>query len=85
MDVFFPKHKLLHLGNPVRHSLKINKSFQKKSRSFFHLKKDVFTILVIGGSLGATPINNFIKKNLTLLFNNDGQLIWQTGSKDYAK
>ena len=60
MEKFFPKDKTLNLGNPVRKSLKIDRVSKKESRNFFGLKEDVFTVLVVGGSLGAEPINAVI-------------------------
>ena len=58
MENFFPKNKILNFGNPVRKSLKINSVSKKESREFFGLKEDVFTVLVVGGSLGAPAINH---------------------------
>jgi UDP-N-acetylglucosamine--N-acetylmuramyl-(pentapeptide) pyrophosphoryl-undecaprenol N-acetylglucosamine transferase len=63
----------------------MQKEFKKKSRSFFNLQDDKFTILIIGGSLGATPINQAIANSIESLLNNNCQLIWQTGSQDYHK
>ena len=60
LEKFFPKNKILNFGNPVRKSLKIDTVSKKESREFFGLKEDVFTILVIGGSLGAEAINKAI-------------------------
>lgn len=87
MQKFFPRHKILNLGNPVRHSLKtdLSTSFISKSRRFFGLSNNKFTILVVGGSLGAKPINDAINKHLNIFKKDDIQLIWQTGKNDYNK
>jgi len=85
IDKFLPKDKLFNLGNPVRQSLKIRDLSKKESRSFFNVKEDIFTILIIGGSLGAAPINKGIANCIDSLLNNNCQLIWQTGIEDYSK
>jgi len=87
MSRFFPHNKITNLGNPVRHSLKTELGFKflKKSRDFFNLSEGKFTILIIGGSLGAAPINNAIYNHFNILMQKNYQLIWQTGTRDYAK
>jgi len=65
MDKFFQEKKILNFGNPVRKSLKIDKISKTNSRKFFNLKEDVFTILVVGGSLGAGPINRGLEEYLS--------------------
>ena len=64
-------------GNPLRS--KISLKDKKESRNQLGLELDKFTVLVIGGSQGATAINNHILKNYKKLTNNGIQLIWQTG------
>ncbi len=80
MERFFPKEKLLLLGNPVRQDL-IDCS-QKKSQGIaqFNLDKDKVVILAIGGSLGARTINQSIAKIAHQLDDKGIQLIWQTGT-----
>ncbi|HSZ71552.1 MAG TPA: undecaprenyldiphospho-muramoylpentapeptide beta-N-acetylglucosaminyltransferase [Cytophagaceae bacterium] len=83
MQYFFPKEKLVHTGNPIR--LNVLKSLQQSSinaKSVWGLKEDKKTILVIGGSLGATTINKSVEASLELLKALDVQLIWQTGNRD---
>ena len=93
MHKFFPENKILNLGNPVRKSLKVNSVSKESSRSFFGLEKKLFTVLFIGGSLGAEQINDALLHYLADL---EGagekdldlnqprfQLIWQTGLKHY--
>jgi UDP-N-acetylglucosamine--N-acetylmuramyl-(pentapeptide) pyrophosphoryl-undecaprenol N-acetylglucosamine transferase len=46
------------------------------------LKEEKKTLLVIGGSLGATTINKSIEACLPLLKEMDVQVIWQTGNRD---
>ncbi|MAQ31638.1 MAG: undecaprenyldiphospho-muramoylpentapeptide beta-N-acetylglucosaminyltransferase [Flavobacteriales bacterium] len=85
MSLFFPINKTINFGNPVRSSLitKLNISFIEKSRTFFNLSNKKFTILIIGGSLGAEPINKAMNYHLKNLLNEDCQLIWQTGERDF--
>ena len=87
MSQFFPYNKIANLGNPVRHFLKTELDFKflQKSRNFFNLSEGKFTILIIGGSLGAAPINNAIHNHFNILMQKNYQLIWQTGTRDYAK
>jgi len=85
MTKFFPAHKVLKLGNPVRQSLKITSKDKIKAISMFNLKKDMLTVLILGGSLGAEPINKVIVKYLNTLSKSNFQLIWQTGKSHYMK
>lgn len=83
MQKFFPKDKLVYTGNPIR--LNVLKALQQSTgsaKSSWGLKEDKKTILVIGGSLGATTINKSIEASLDLLKELDVQLIWQTGNRD---
>jgi len=47
------------------------------------LKEDAFTLLIIGGSLGAVSINKAIKNGIHNLRQNGVQVIWQTGKIFY--
>ena len=79
MDRFFPKEKICFSGNPIRKDIL---SFSKKrdeAISYFDLDNTYFTILVIGGSLGALSINTAIKQSLEKFANKKINLIWQTG------
>ena len=80
MTKFFPKNKVIQTGNPVRKSLKININ-KKNALEYFGFEKNKITILIVGGSLGAEPINNFVKKELN--FFSKYQVIWQTGKKNH--
>lgn len=81
MKIFFPENKILNFGNPVRKSLKLSSISKKDSRDFFGLKENTFTILILGGSLGAPPINKLVQDLFFLpnLFSEPFQFIWQTG------
>ncbi len=78
MDNFFPKNKIILTGNPVR-SLVFKNHNIAKAKSYFKLSQSNFTVLSIGGSLGALSINNAIKQNIGFFSKNKINLIWQTG------
>ena len=68
-------------GNPIRQEFKtISK---KQAREELSLKDD-FTILIMGGSLGARTINNSSFKILKEYANKEGyEILWQTGRKNF--
>lgn len=83
MDRYFDASKIVLCGNPVR-DMFINMQVSKKQGAqFFDLDPDKFTVLAIGGSLGARTINSSICKIIPDLKEKDFQLIWQSG-KYYA-
>ena len=78
MEKFFPVHKIMVTGNPVRASIFKNIS-REESIKYFGLDPAKKTVLASGGSLGAKGINEAIENNLEEFEKNDVQLIWQTG------
>ncbi len=95
MENFFSIKKIINFGNPVRKSLHNKDLDVRKSRSFFKLNPLNKSILVIGGSLGARPINDVIFELISLA---EGKikkqpnklpsklnLIWQTGESDFLR
>tara|TARA_B000000475_G_scaffold104608_1_gene84907 strand:+ start:197 stop:1291 length:1095 start_codon:yes stop_codon:yes gene_type:complete len=82
MDKYFDNSKIVVSGNPIRKSIKNislkNKSDYLKSLNF---KKDLQTILFLGGSLGADRLNRFVKDNVYFFKKNDLQVILQCGSR----
>ena len=88
MESFFPADKIVITGNPVRKNI-IDASLSKDAALLkFGLLPTRKTLLIIGGSLGASSINKAIKDNLSKLSELNIQLIWQTGkpnSSEYAK
>ena len=79
MEKFFPREKMKLTGNPVRQDLLDISSKREEALSFFNLKKEKQTLLVLGGSLGAKRINELIEKSLPLFKNLNLQVIWQCG------
>ena len=79
MDRFFPKHKIVLTGNPVRENVINIEGKREHGLATFGLDSKRKTLLVIGGSLGARTINNAIKASLPLFQKEKLQVIWQTG------
>ncbi|NWF90535.1 MAG: undecaprenyldiphospho-muramoylpentapeptide beta-N-acetylglucosaminyltransferase [Ignavibacteriaceae bacterium] len=75
--------KLFLTGNPVRENLVLkNKSAVLPK---FGLAADKKTLLILGGSLGASSLNTAVASNLEQLCESDIQIIWQTGRNDFEK
>ena len=85
MDKYFPKSKLIITGNPVRKDIYISSITRKMSLDFFKLNKDKKTLLILGGSLGALKINEFIKLNLNYFKKLGIQILWQCGNNYLEK
>ena len=79
MNKFFPANKIVITGNPVRKSIAESKVSKEEALQFFGLQKDMPTVLIIGGSLGARSINEVILQHILDFHPLDLQLIWQTG------
>ena len=84
MDKYFPKEKIIITGNPVRQDLSSIHGKRDEGMKYFGLNPNKKTVLIVGGSLGARTINESINQELKAYFDNDVQLIWQTG-KAYAE
>ncbi|RAJ22693.1 UDP-N-acetylglucosamine-N-acetylmuramylpentapeptide N-acetylglucosamine transferase [Gelidibacter algens] len=83
LERFFPKEKLIKTGNPIRQDLlqMDNKSIEGKKA--FNQKQGKYTLLVLGGSLGARRINELIEKELEFFQTQNVQIIWQCGKLYY--
>jgi len=79
---FRNNQNLVETGNPVKDI--IGKVSREDGINFFQLDNNKKTIFVLGGSLGASKINDNIKNGLAELPENY-QLIWQTGERDYKE
>jgi len=79
MEKYFPKEKIYLTGNPVREDIQNQKGKRESALQYFNLSPDKKILLVIGGSLGAKTINESIAASLQSLYENNIQLIWQTG------
>lgn len=76
---FFPKTKSSVTGNPVRAAL-LQDIAKAKACKTLGIDANKFTLLVMGGSLGARKINQLIKNHLHDIQQLDVQLIWQCGN-----
>ena len=66
-------------GNPT--IIKNNITDKVKSREFIKIK-NMFTIFVLGGSQGSTPLNNHFLSNYKKYLNMGIQIVWQCGDKN---
>ncbi|HLS30749.1 MAG TPA: undecaprenyldiphospho-muramoylpentapeptide beta-N-acetylglucosaminyltransferase [Flavobacteriaceae bacterium] len=88
MQEYFPEEKIVVTGNPVRSDLLEVNSKRKEAISFFKLKADQKTLLVLGGSLGAKRINEITAAHVAFFKNRHVQVVWQCGKlyyQDYSK
>ena len=77
------KNALILTGNPVRKNLG---SMDKKSAlEKFGLSDTKKTLLILGGSLGASSLNKAVVDNLEKLVGAGIQIIWQTGKIYFEK
>ncbi len=79
MERFFPAAKIVLTGNPVRSEIVAPTSARKEAFEFFELDGGRFTVLVVGGSLGARSVNNAMASCVRKLVENGIQVLWQTG------
>lgn len=85
MDKYFPKKKIVLTGNPCRQDLIVSNENRHKGYDFFKLDPDKKTILMVGGSLGASTLNRSIVSAFPKLSKEeDVQIVWQCG-KYYFK
>ncbi len=85
MERYFPIEKIIKTGNPVRQNLFENKPNKSEALAHFSLKKELKTILILGGSGGARSINEGVIAGLKKIKNTNIQLLWQTGKFYYEQ
>ncbi len=88
LERFFPTDKIIKTGNPVRQDLLTLTDDVVEAKRFFKLDMTKKTLLVLGGSLGARKINQFIESQLNWFVERGIQVIWQAGKlyyKNYKK
>lgn len=93
---YFSNKNIEVVGNPIRSELmigneglaaEISDSQKKEAKKKFGFDPEKPLLLILGGSQGASVINNFIIKNIELL-SNKFQILHQTGEsnfKDYKE
>jgi UDP-N-acetylglucosamine--N-acetylmuramyl-(pentapeptide) pyrophosphoryl-undecaprenol N-acetylglucosamine transferase len=79
MERFFPAAKIVMTGNPVRSEIVAPGNARNDAFSFFELDSSRFTVLVVGGSLGARSVNSAMVGCVRKLVENGIQVLWQTG------
>lgn len=79
---FFDKRNTVLSGNPVRKDLAA--ADKNQAAGHFNLRSDRKTILFLGGSQGAVPINDLVLAGLVPLAG-EFQIIHQTGDKNLEK
>jgi UDP-N-acetylglucosamine--N-acetylmuramyl-(pentapeptide) pyrophosphoryl-undecaprenol N-acetylglucosamine transferase len=77
---FFPKVKTEVTGTPIRHELR--RLERKAARERLELDADMTTLLVMGGSQGATGVNHAMIKSLSSLPEAKLQVIHLTGARE---
>lgn len=83
LETYFDRNKINKTGNPIRQDLQQINIDKKQALKAFNLKHGLKTILILGGSLGAEPINKAIEKLIQKIKNKSYQLIWQTGKNNF--
>ncbi|MBO5216987.1 MAG: undecaprenyldiphospho-muramoylpentapeptide beta-N-acetylglucosaminyltransferase [Alistipes sp.] len=80
MEQFFPAEKIVLTGNPLRGSFASTESKSDEALAYYGFKRDVPTLLIVGGSLGTRTLNEMMKAWIpTLQGISPVQVIWQTG------
>ncbi len=70
-------------GNPTRES--VGRVSREDGAMHFSIDPGKRTLLVFGGSLGASSINNAVLKILPQLISRGIQVVWQTGLMDFSR
>jgi len=79
MDRYFPESKIVNTGNPVREDVAKLDGKEEEALKYFSIDKDLDTVLILGGSLGARTINESIISNMKEWIDSGVQVLWQTG------
>jgi UDP-N-acetylglucosamine--N-acetylmuramyl-(pentapeptide) pyrophosphoryl-undecaprenol N-acetylglucosamine transferase len=85
LEQFFPAHKIVITGNPVRPMVMHTTQKRTTALEHFRLEANQPVLLVIGGSLGARTINESMALSLDTFSGEKLQVIWQTGTSYYPK
>ena len=85
MERFFPKEKIVMTGNPLRGRFSKEGADREEALRYYGFRKDLPTVLVVGGSLGTRSLNEMMKAWIVRTKGEASvQVIWQTG-KYYHK
>jgi UDP-N-acetylglucosamine--N-acetylmuramyl-(pentapeptide) pyrophosphoryl-undecaprenol N-acetylglucosamine transferase len=81
MGRFFPAHKIVLTGNPVRAGLIERSAGKAEAAAHFGMDPDRPVLFVFGGSLGALSINQAMAANAQKIAGRpEIQVLWQIGS-----
>jgi len=84
MGVFFPPSKISLTGNPIRKDIIDIANKRSEALNKFNFYNSKNTLLVLGGSGGASTINESVFMKLDQIISSGTQLIWQTGNGYYS-
>lgn len=84
LERFFPGHKVIKTGNPVRQDILNIEGKSIEAKDLFKLKHNKTTLLVLGGSLGARCVNQLIEAKLEFFQTQNVQVVWQCGKLYYS-
>ena len=79
---YFPKDKVILTGNPCSEDALSVIACDKKE---FNLDNNKSLILFVMGSLGASRVNDFLIKTMSLFNNKEYEILYVTGKGDYDK
>lgn len=81
MERFFPKEKIILMGNPLRGRFSKSGTPRAEALDYFGFTPGRKVVLVVGGSLGTRSLNEMMKTWLLSLGGGEApvQVIWQTG------
>lgn len=80
MEQFFPAHKLMEVGNPVREDLLATQHDRAAACAHYGFDPARPVIMVTGGSLGARTLNQALAAaEAQLKANQEVQVLWQCG------
>lgn len=86
MEKYFPSHKIILTGNPIRQDLIDITNNTNEALNFFNLtNENRKVVLILGGSLGARTINETVLANLDKIHQSKALFIWQTGKLYFDK
>jgi len=82
---YLPKNReKIVVGNPLRRYLVTDIPQKEPTKKFLGFESDLPLLLVLGGSQGATRLNDIVLENLKILLQ-DFQIFHQTGETNYEK
>ena len=79
MHRYFPAHKILVTGNPVRQDIVDLATKRQIAYDYFGLAVGKKCLLILGGSQGAKMLNEIILQTLPQFLADDIQVIWSVG------